>query len=47
MRKQKRHQEKSVTLSSDEKNLLETYNKFRIKSNTEVPEEEYVFKVGV
>lgn len=45
MRKQKRHQEKSVTLSSDEKNLLETYNKFRIKSNTEVPEEEYVFKV--
>ena len=36
----------SVKLSPDDQNLLGKYNKFRIKSDTEVPEEEYVFNVG-
>ena len=34
-----------VTLSIEEKRLLERYNRFRIKSDTEVPDEEYVFYV--
>lgn len=34
-----------VKLSLEEKRLLETYNRFRIKSNTEVPVEQYVFMV--
>lgn len=36
----------SVKLSPDDQNLLGKYNKFRIKSDTEVPEEECVFVVG-
>lgn len=36
----------SVALSAEEKSLLEKYNRFRIKSDTEVPEEECVFNVG-
>lgn len=35
----------SVKLSPDDQNLLGKYNKFRIKSDTEVPEEECVFNV--
>lgn len=36
----------SVALSAEEKSLLEKYNRFRIKSDTEVPDEECVFNVG-
>ena len=36
----------SVKLLPEEKSLLDKYNKFRIKSDTEVPEEVCVFNVG-
>lgn len=36
----------SVALSAEEKSLLDKYNRFRIKSDTEVPEEVCVFNVG-
>lgn len=36
----------SVALSAEEKSLLDKYNRFRIKSDTEVPDEQYVFYVG-
>ena len=42
----KKRKKKLVTLSIEEKRLLEKYNRFRIKSDTEVPVEECVFIVG-
>lgn len=41
----KKYKKKPVILSIEEKRLLEKYNKFRIKSDTDVPVEECVFIV--
>lgn len=48
MRKSQKKKNKKVpvVLSIEEKRLLEKYNKFRIKSDTDVPDEECVFIVG-